>query len=74
MHMAGDGSNIANCSRVGTRKWQDKNGNDRYTTEVVASYFRIINKGGGSQEAKPYNHDLGNQDPSGKSGPDDLPF
>ncbi len=24
------------------RKWQDKDGNDRWTTEVVASYFRII--------------------------------
>lgn len=24
------------------RKWQDKDGNDRYTTEVVASYFRIV--------------------------------
>ena len=68
------GATIYIEGKLSTRKWQDKNGNDRYTTEVVASYFRIINKGGGSQEAKPYNHDLGNQDPSAKSGPDDLPF
>ena len=27
------------------RKWQDKDGNNRYTTEVVASYFRVINRG-----------------------------
>lgn len=35
------------------RSWQDQDGNNRYTTEVVASYFRIISKrepgqGGGS--------------------------
>jgi len=60
--------------KLSTRKWQDKNGNDRYTTEVVASYFRIINKGGSSDKTNPYGHDLGNQDPSAKSGPDDLPF
>lgn len=31
------------------RTWQDQDGNNRYTTEVVASYFRTINKreGGG---------------------------
>ena len=26
------------------RKWQDKEGNNRKTTEVVASYFRILTK------------------------------
>lgn len=26
------------------RKWQDKEGNNRKTTEVVASYFRILSK------------------------------
>lgn len=26
------------------RKWQDKEGNNRYTTEVVANYFRILNR------------------------------
>lgn len=29
------------------RNWQDKDGNNRRTSEVVASYFRLINKGGG---------------------------
>ena len=27
------------------RSWQDQDGNNRYTTEVVASYFRIISGG-----------------------------
>jgi len=26
------------------RKWQDKDGNNRYTTEVVANFFRILNR------------------------------
>ncbi len=34
--------------KLTTRKWQDKEGNDRYTTEVVASYLRILNKRDGS--------------------------
>lgn len=31
------------------RTWQDQDGNNRKTTEVVASYFRILNTGGGSR-------------------------
>ena len=29
--------------KLQTRKYQDQNGNDRYKTEVVANYFRILN-------------------------------
>jgi single-strand DNA-binding protein len=29
--------------KLSTRKWQDKDGNDRYRTEIVANYFRILN-------------------------------
>lgn len=30
--------------KLRTRKWQDQNGNDRYSTEVVANTFRILEK------------------------------
>ena len=30
--------------KLSTRSWQDKDGNPRKTTEVVASYFRILNR------------------------------
>ena len=30
--------------KLKTRKWQDKEGNDRYTTEVVAGMLRILDK------------------------------
>lgn len=30
--------------KLTTRKWQDRDGNDRYTTEVVANTFRLLEK------------------------------
>ena len=30
--------------KLKTRKWQDKEGNDRYTTEVVAGMLRMLDK------------------------------
>lgn len=30
--------------KLTTRKWQDKDGNDRYTTEIVANLFRSLEK------------------------------
>ncbi|MFZ5479893.1 MAG: single-stranded DNA-binding protein [Myxococcota bacterium] len=33
--------------RLQTRKWQDKEGKDRYTTEVVAENVRFLGGGGG---------------------------
>jgi single-strand DNA-binding protein len=40
--------------KVSTRKWQDQNGNDRYSTDIVANYFRVVSSrdgGGGSSAA-----------------------
>ena len=34
--------------RLQTRKWQDKEGHDRYTTEVVADNVRFLGGGGGA--------------------------
>lgn len=34
--------------KLTTRKWQDKDGNNRYTTEVVANNFRMMPNTGGS--------------------------
>ena len=38
------GSTIYLEGRLRTRKWQDKEGNDRYTTEVVARTFQFLDK------------------------------
>lgn len=34
--------------RIRTRKWQDKNGQDRYTTEIVADQMQMLGGRGGS--------------------------
>jgi single-strand DNA-binding protein len=36
------GSQVYIEGRLQTRKWQDKQGNDRYTTEVVASEMHMV--------------------------------
>ena len=47
--------------KLTTRKWQDSNGNDRYTTDVVANYFRILEKKESSSDF-PSNNFPGEQD------------
>lgn len=45
------GSQVYVEGKLRTRKWQDKNGNDRYTTEIVASEMQMLgSRGGGSAE------------------------
>ena len=39
--------------RLKTRKWQDKDGNDRYTTEVVAESMQLLGgRDGGEEQAE----------------------
>ncbi|MFA9459808.1 single-stranded DNA-binding protein [Thiohalorhabdus methylotrophus] len=40
------GSQVYIEGRLQTRKWQDNNGNDRYTTEVVANEMQMLGGGG----------------------------
>jgi single-strand DNA-binding protein len=67
--------------RLQTREWNDKEGNKRYTTEIVANDIQFLGGGGaraGGGEPPP----LGDEPPSGggrpasgQSGPDDdIPF
>ena len=79
------GASVYLEGKLSTRSWQDKDGNNRKTTEVVASYFRIINRPGSSEEGGSNNFPNANDDP-GMSGnltnndhsvegaDDDLPF
>jgi single-strand DNA-binding protein len=34
--------------KIQTRKWQDKDGNDKYTTEIVAHQLTMLSSGGGN--------------------------
>ena len=50
------GSQIYVEGRLQTRKWQDKEGNDRYTTEIVANEMQMLGSrsgGGASYDSAP---------------------
>jgi len=54
------GSKIYIEGKLQTRKWQDKDGADRYTTEIVANEMKML-------DGKP--SDGGYQSPAGTNGP-----
>lgn len=65
--------------RIETRKWQDKDGQDRYTTEIIAQRVQGLGKGkdGGQLDNPSSTCRPGGMDPafpSDTSGMDDVPF
>ncbi|VAW77335.1 Single-stranded DNA-binding protein [hydrothermal vent metagenome] len=47
------GSQVYIEGKLQTRKWQDKNGNDRYTTEIIANEMQMLGgRGGGGGSAE----------------------
>lgn len=48
------GSQVYIEGRLQTRKWQDKQGNDRYTTEIVADHMQMLGQrdGGGASDRR----------------------
>lgn len=46
------GSKIYVEGSLKTRKWQDRNGNDRYTTEIIASDLQMLDSKGGGQSGQ----------------------
>lgn len=43
------GSKVYIEGRIQTRQWDDKDGNKRYTTEIVAREMKMLNSKGGQQ-------------------------
>lgn len=43
------GSKVYIEGQLRTRKWQDNNGNDRYTTEIVAHEMQMLDSRGGNE-------------------------
>lgn len=78
------GSQVYVEGRIQTRKWQDKDGNDRYTTEIVASEMQMLGggRGGGSSnnfnQSPPSNEESDTtaapRKDSGEDFDDDIPF
>lgn len=51
------GSQVYIEGRLQTRKWQDRDGNERYTTEIVANEMQMLGGRGGASGAD--NHESG---------------
>lgn len=70
------GSQIYVEGRIQTRKWQDKNGQDKYTTEIIVSDMKMLDKKGERAESVPSAHDTakGNGFVAQKDHDDDIPF
>ena len=70
------GSKVYIEGKLQTRKWQDNNGNDRYTTEIVADQMQMLDRRGSSNESQPSQPDneYGGNAPQSDSFDDDIPF
>ena len=58
--------------RLSTRKWQDKDGKDRYSTEIVADRVQFIGGGTGGGGGRDFEDQSLEPPPPG--GNDDIPF
>jgi len=64
------GSKVYIEGRLQTRKWQGQDGQDRYTTEIVAGEMQMLDgRGGGTTNMGGYN----NQDSASSSGSSNAP-
>lgn len=63
------GSKVYIEGRLQTRKWQDKTGNDRYTTEIIANEMQMLDSRGGTA---PYQGQTQGQ-PAGQPAPTGAP-
>ncbi len=76
------GSQVYLEGRLQTRKWQDKDGQDKYTTEIVADRMQMLGSrsgGGGGSDMPSGSNGGGSPKSSGAGGkfddfPDDIPF
>jgi len=73
------GSKIFVEGELRTRKWQDKSGQDRYTTEIVANEMQMLDSRGGSAGGYNDNSNTGSsKEPENMSSrnefDDDIPF
>lgn len=74
------GSPVYVEGRLRTRKWQDKNGQDRYTTEVIADQMQLLGSNSGAQSLNEPRAEAPKKDPARNAGgglsdiDSDVPF
>lgn len=60
------GSSVYIEGRIKTRKWQDKDGQDRYTTEIEATEMQMLGFRQGGENPAPNHNDYGGYAPAPK--------
>ena len=77
------GSQVYIEGKLRTRKWQDQNGNDRWTTEIIADEMQMLGGRGGAGGGGSFGGGGGQQGGGGGNAPpqpgpddfdDDIPF
>lgn len=75
------GSKIYVEGRLQTRKWQGQDGQDRYTTEIVADQMQMLDSRGGGGggggdygSGRPSESDMASSSPDDGGFDDDIPF
>ena len=72
------GSSVYVEGKIQTRKWQDKDGNDRWTTEVLGNQLTMLGSRSTSEQSSDTNNSSDAPFPEDDSGPgltdDDIPF
>ena len=72
------GSQVFIEGRQRTRKWQTQDGQDRYTTEIVANNMQMLGGGRNSGQGGEKQHDQPSKQQAPSGGPgdfdDDIPF
>ena len=72
------GSQVYVEGRLQTRKWEDRDGNERYTTEIVAADMQMLGGGGGGGDTQGGSAPDFGETSSGSSSSgdfdDDIPF
>ena len=66
------GSRVYIEGKLQTRKWQDQQGNDRFTTEIIAREMKILSGGKGKSDSGSGGHGDGHRQPPVID--DDVPF
>ena len=72
------GSSVYVEGKIQTRKWQDKDGNDKYTTEVLGNQLTMLGSRSSSDSSNQTDNSSNTPFPDGDSGEglsdDDIPF
>ncbi len=72
------GSSVYIEGKIQTRKWQDKEGKDRWTTEVLGNQLTMLGSRNSSEATVEQNNSSGTPFPEDDTGPgltdDDIPF